>query len=344
MLDLKVISEARVAALQFGVFKKTILEKLLKQKTIDLKKDHDVVFSWGYAESMLKHKNIIFVEDGFIRSVGLGVEMKKPLSWVFDKKGIYYNPHRGSDLEDILIQISTNDQMIERVTKLKQILVSNNITKYNLESRKTELRFSKKNILVIGQVDEDLSINYGANYVKNNYEFLKKVRSDFPDKYIIYKPHPDYESGLRSSSSANEDMHLYADKILKKASIIDALNLVDVVVVNTSLSGFEALIRDKEVVCYGEPFYSGWGLTKDMYVESIKSRRKRKLSLQELIYGCLIIYPNYFHPETYESIEIEEAIHLMGTVKHRNPLLKTLVNHTLKLLIRLKKIIKDLWK
>ena len=146
MLDLKTTREARVAALQFGVFKKTILEKILKQKTIDFKKDHDVVFSWGYAENMLKHKNIIFVEDGFIRSVGLGVEMNKPLSWVFDKKGIYYNPHRRSDLEDILLKISMNDQMIERVNRLKQILVSNSITKYNLESRQTELRYSKKNI------------------------------------------------------------------------------------------------------------------------------------------------------------------------------------------------------
>jgi capsular polysaccharide export protein len=341
MLDLKTTREARVVALQFGVFKKTILEKILKQKTIDFKKDHDVVFSWGYAENMLKHKNIIFVEDGFIRSVGLGVEMNKPLSWVFDKKGIYYNPHRRSDLEDILLKISMNDQMIERVNRLKQILVSNNITKYNLESRQTELRYSKKNILVIGQVDEDLSINYGANYVKNNFEFLKKVRFDFPDKYIIYKPHPDYESGLRSSSSANKDMHLYADKIIKKASIIDALHLADIVVVNTSLSGFEALIRDKEVVCYGEPFYSGWGLTKDMYVESIKSRRNRKLLLEELMYGCLVIYPNYFHPETHESIEIEEAIQLMSTEKPRNLFLKLLVNHALKLLIRLKKIIKN---
>ncbi|MCK7513769.1 MAG: hypothetical protein MZV70_63660 [Desulfobacterales bacterium] len=38
---------------------------------------------------------------------------------------------------------------------------------------------------------------------------------------------------------------------------------VDEVHTLTSLAGFEALLRGKRVVAYGQPFYAGWGLTTD---------------------------------------------------------------------------------
>jgi len=52
--------------------------------------------------------------------------------------------------------------------------------------------------------------------------------------------------------------------------------------------GFEALIRGKTVYCYGQPFYSGWGLTGDY---TPNTRRNRMLSLQQLCAGSLIDYP-----------------------------------------------------
>src|SRR5690606_32339118 len=41
------------------------------------------------------------LEDGFIRSVGLGSDLIRPHSIVLDKKGIYFDPSQPSDLEDI---------------------------------------------------------------------------------------------------------------------------------------------------------------------------------------------------------------------------------------------------
>jgi len=52
----------------------------------------------------------------------------------------------------------------------------------------------------------------------------------------------------------------------------------------TSLSGFEALLRDKKVVTYGSPFYAGWGLTED---HAVTERRCRRRTLEELIYLAL---------------------------------------------------------
>lgn len=45
---------------------------------------------------------LVRMEDGFIRSVGLGAEFQWPYSLVLDRRGIYYDPSRPSDLEVIL--------------------------------------------------------------------------------------------------------------------------------------------------------------------------------------------------------------------------------------------------
>ena len=42
---------------------------------------------------------VLRIEDGFLRSVGLGVDLIRPLSWVMDGRGIHYDATRPSDLE-----------------------------------------------------------------------------------------------------------------------------------------------------------------------------------------------------------------------------------------------------
>jgi capsular polysaccharide export protein len=80
----------------------------------------------------------------------------------------------------------------------------------------------------------------------------------------------------------------------------------------TSLTGFEALLRGKRVVCYGLPFYAGWGLTQDVLT---CERRQRKLSLEELVIGALIKYPTYCDPKTGHLIDVETAIELLAQQK-----------------------------
>src|SRR4051812_4800189 len=45
---------------------------------------------------------LVRVEDGFLRSVGLGADLVSPLSWVFDDQGIYFDPRQPSALESLL--------------------------------------------------------------------------------------------------------------------------------------------------------------------------------------------------------------------------------------------------
>ncbi|MEA1989903.1 MAG: hypothetical protein U9N57_11970, partial [Pseudomonadota bacterium] len=45
---------------------------------------------------------VYLLEDGFLRSVGLGINHARPLSLVVDSRGMYYDCTKESDLEHIL--------------------------------------------------------------------------------------------------------------------------------------------------------------------------------------------------------------------------------------------------
>ncbi|WP_272873649.1 hypothetical protein [Candidatus Accumulibacter phosphatis] len=85
----------------------------------------------------------------------------------------------------------------------------------------------------------------------------------------------------------------------------DLLHEVDEVHSLTSLTGFEALLRGKKVVCYGQPFYAGWGLTVDLMPPP---RRTRTLTLDELVAGVLIMYPAYLSRQTGRFTTPERAV------------------------------------
>ena len=64
--------------------------------------------------------------------------------------------------------------------------------------------FNKNTIAVLGQVETDSSIKYGVpddTIPKTNFSLVKQVREDYPNSFIIYKPHPDTELGLRAKGT-----------------------------------------------------------------------------------------------------------------------------------------------
>jgi capsular polysaccharide export protein len=81
--------------------------------------------------------------------------------------------------------------------------------------------------------------------------------------------------------------------------------MADTVHTMTSLVGFEALLRELTVKTYGLPFYAGWGLTQD---SAQCARRTRSLTLEELVYGCLELYPRYYSSDKGCFLSSREAI------------------------------------
>lgn len=252
------------------------------------------------------------MEDGFVRSRGLGAALVTPLSIVIDKQGIYFDPAQPSDIEQLCHQVHLSEQQKARTQALIDKLIANQISKYNVGSDATwpTIPENKPIILVPGQVEDDASVQLSMSAVKTNLELLTRVRQLEPDAFIIYKPHPDVVAKLRTGDVLLDDCHQFADAVVTDISMPQCLARVDAVHTISSLTGFEALLRGKAVTCHGLPFYAGWGLTTDRIS---CPRRNRQLTLLELVYVTLVSYPMYRLPEGHGLAEIEQVIHYLET-------------------------------
>lgn len=277
-----------------------------------------VIIIWGihneeHFANYTTEKNIPLyqLEDGFVRSVGLGAMHTPPFSICLDQKGIYFDSSKRSDLEDILnnYDFDNDPSILERAKKCMDALINLGISKYNHIGEKNVEHIygpkTKKRILVIGQVEDDASIKKGSQKQWTNYDLVYVAYKENPDAEIIYKPHPDVLTGKRPSRSNIEDAKKISKVIEEPLSLVDSFKTIDHVYTITSLSGFEALIRGIKVTTIGAPFYSGWGLTDD---RQPVVRRKRKLSIIELFAGAYLLYPRYVDPESKETITLEDTI------------------------------------
>lgn len=258
------------------------------------------VVSWGCAhDSALAIKNshchIGRVEDGFLRSVGLGAKKVRPLSWVFDDLGIYYDATRPSRLEHNLQNDACSPALLDRAGALREAICAAGVTKYNLPGMQWKRPSGvSKVILVPGQVESDASIRYGAHHIRRNLDLLRAVRERHPQAWLLYKPHPEVMAGTRQRGEDEEQTAHWCNQVVGDVPFHQLLLEVDEVHVLTSQSGFEALLRGIPVTTYGQPFYAGWGLTTDEGMHpDVQARRTRRLSLDELVAGTLINYPTY---------------------------------------------------
>lgn len=248
------------------------------------------------------------MEDGFIRSVGLGVDLTQPLSLVTDSQGIYYDPSQPSDLETLLNGTQFSDDLLLRARHLRERLVALKLSKYNVRGHADiTLPKDRYTILVPGQVESDASIATGSPHINTNSGLLRAVRSANPNAFIVYKAHPDVISGARIGALDTSAKDLY-DLDVSNIDIATLLERVDAVHTMSSLTGFEALLRQRDVSTYGLPFYAGWGLTHDALN---CPRRTRSLSLDALVAGTLILYPGYVDPTTRQLCNAETVVSLL---------------------------------
>lgn len=256
------------------------------------------------------------MEDGFLRSVGLGSDLLRPLSLVVDEAGVYCDASRPSTLESWLEQGRPGPGELERARRLREDLVRLRLSKYNI-GRSFALApqaAGKRVLLVVGQVESDASIRFGSPRIQTNLALLQAVRAADPDAFLVFKPHPDVVAGNRPGAVEAGALSSLCGQVAADADIIDCIGLADEVHVMTSLAGFEALLHGKPVHCHGLPFYAGWGLTQDRLAAA---RRSRRLSLDELVYGALIHYPRYIDPKTLAFISVERAVALLEQARRQ---------------------------
>jgi capsular polysaccharide export protein len=301
------------------------VDKAINTGSMDSSNKHLI---WGMKSPQFGSQDGVWrIEDGFIRSVGLGADLRRPTSLIIDDLGIYYNGQQPSRLEQLLNHGSMNEYECQRTEKLIKDVKKSAITKYNVELAQTgELIRLKcraggqQIVLITGQYQQDLSMQYGTCDIKTNMALLQQVSQDFPNAFIIYKEHPDVYSGVRPGKLDAATVLQYANEYVTNINITSLFTISDRVCTICSLSGFEALIRGIKVSTYGLPFYAGWGLTDD-HLDI--TRRTAKLGLCELVYMSLVVYPRYVNWKTRTLTTPESVIQQLSIERKNAVVLKS---------------------
>lgn len=257
------------------------------------------------------------MEDGFIRSCGLGADLRRPASLVLDDRGIYYDATTPSRLEYLLNTVELSPAQVQRGESLVFLLLQQRISKYNLACSGSEpfagAKPDQRRILITGQVDSDASLKFGSPVIFRNLDLLVRVRQwldkEGIDAYVVYKPHPDVVQAGRQGHVPEPEALKFADRVVTDSDIFDCINQCDELHVMTSQAGFEALLQNKTVHCWGMPFYAGWGLTHDhMAGSGVDRRRQSHRTVAELVYLVLCEYPRYVHWQTRRFTTPERVV------------------------------------
>lgn len=280
------------------------------------------VAGWGMKPSAQKaldfsKKNgipYLGLEDGFLRSVGLGVEGSPPLSICVDNIGIYYDATRPSRLENILNSDGwEQESLLNDAKKAISLIKENYLSKYNHAPMVNPSIFSdtaKERVLIVDQTLGDMSITLGLADKARFKEMYEMAKRENPNAELYIKTHPDVISGKKEGNLTPKDVD--ATFIYDDCNPLSLVEKVDKVYVVTSQLGFEALMLGKEVHCFGMPFYAGWGVTKDQITIE---RRKKKRNVEELFAAAYMLYPRYINPNTGLPGTIFNVIHYLTEQK-----------------------------
>lgn len=289
------------------------------------------VYTWSYKfnpdlELYCRRNNIplTFVEDGFIRSIGLGAHRTFPVSLTFDIKAMHFDRLKSSELESLLLNydFDADPILMEWTQRLKNLIVNGGLSKYMLAGKRKMSEVMtpmKSRVLVLGQVEDDMSVKYGSERPYSGNQLAELALHENPNAQILYRPHPESLAINKPHYSNPQMVTDFCTLLPPSVSLKESIEYCDTVYTITSLAGFEAALHGKRVVTIGAPFYSGWGFTEDRLHTG---RRDRKLSTMEVLAAAYIKYPRYAGiPEQCNNkpkrvVEIAEGLLDRSSIAH----------------------------
>lgn len=241
---------------------------------------------------------------------------RRALGFMVDDLGYYFDSRQPSRLERTLndLAFSLTGEECGRARSLIDRIVRNHITKYNKYTHPQGSRFEVKprSILVVDQKKGDASIEFAGAGQAEFEAMVQAACEENRDATIYFKRHPDTALGQRAAlgRSGFRNLSILPDDIPIHV-LLDSCSAVYTV---SSQVGFEALMRNKRVVTFGQPFYAGWGLTDDR--DPLRRRTARR-TIEELFHVACLDLSVYVNPNTGKVVEMEEALDLIEDMKRR---------------------------
>ena len=278
------------------------------------------VVGWGLKPTSTRARELsiksdasyIALEDGFIRSIEPGPD-EPPLSLVVDRLGVHYDANSVSELEVLITRSAYNHDRLRlrRAADGVGRIRANRISKFNHAPVLSEMALGLDpdrragRVLVIDQTRGNSSIAYGCATAASFDRMLAAARLENPGAEIVVKLHPEVVSGRKKGHLADVVDDADTRVVRENVNPWSLMEAVDKVYVVTSQMGLEGLLAGRDVVCFGAPFYAGWGLTDDRVAIA---RRAARPSLEQLFAAVYFDYSRYISPETCREISFEAAV------------------------------------
>jgi len=277
------------------------------------------VAGWGRKRSGRRAERVarwlrrpcLLLEDGFIRSVARD---DPPLSLIVDHRGgIYYDATAPSELEAVIAAGVDADQA-QRAHVLIQAWRAGGISKYNHADDHSG-PLPPRYVLVVDQTFGDRSVALGLADAASFRIMLDAALDENPGAEVVVKVHPDVftrgRRGWLDLAGPQRERVTVIGSDCHAAGLIAGAQAVYAV---TSLMGFEALLWDKPVRCFGMPFYAGWGLTED---ELPPPFQRRPVPLEALVHAALVGCSRYVDPASGARWRAEDAIAHVAAARRR---------------------------
>ncbi|WP_112605349.1 capsular biosynthesis protein [Rhizobium sp. WW22] len=252
------------------------------------------------------------LEDGFLRSMGLGKSGAIPLSIVIDDLGLPVDANSPSRLERLIEGAGETGELGRAI---REQIVLNKLSKYNhLPHRSPHIeQTTKRRILLVDQVVGDVSVGRALGSKVSFEKMLADALAT--DAQCLIRTHPDVMAGLRKGYLTRDDSKGDAILVDDEVSVASILDVVDEVWTVSSQFGFDALLRGIPVRCYAAPFYAGWGVTEDhfgVYTKAaLAGRRTKRRTVDQIAAAAFSLYPTYRDPADWREIDVFRAIELI---------------------------------
>jgi capsular polysaccharide export protein len=262
-------------------------------------------------------REVIFFEPAFLATTYTWAQgfrdddpAKACLGYVYDDLAYYFMADRTNRLTEWLNgDTELTEVQTARARHLIERIVTKRISKYNDQPLRapTMTEGYPHRVLVVDQAYADASTVHGKVGDAEFERMLIAALTENPEAEVLVKTHPDTTTG----GAGRTGFYTHLESTGRVRVLKDPVNPfalfehVDKVYVGTSQMGLEALFAGKKVVCFGAPFYAGWGLTDDRQKTPHRHRKRR---LEDLFHAFYVWYSIFHVPGCPVPSTVEDAL------------------------------------